>query len=108
MLILPVPRASVSVRRMSTHSADANYRARKIRCSGADAPAAVCFNDYRILAGVRARGGQDYSLDTSPLYLRMVGKPRRPNIAPSFLYRSVQSHIGDVKRISIPTDKKFR
>ena len=43
---------------------------------------------YELLAGVRARRGQNYWSDTSPLYL-LMGQKAEPNMAPTFLYRSV-------------------
>jgi hypothetical protein len=61
---------------------------------------------YRLLAGVRPAEKLESLSDASPSLFSMVKKARQ-TLAPSFLYRSVQSQIGDVKKYSIPTDKKI-
>ncbi len=75
------------------------------RSAGSDANGSVSNGCYGLLAGVRPAADTDYVRRIAP-FSRWLRKRAR-TMAPSFLYRSVQSQIGDVKQISIPIDKKF-
>ena len=45
--------------------------------------------------------------DASDSLFFIDGQKARQTLVPNFLYRSVQSQIVDVKKISIPSDKKI-
>jgi hypothetical protein len=107
MLFLPVSGASVIGGRelLFRHSAAARAREDlpgEARCLDVDRSVQRVVTNYR-----RVSQPAD-----NPMVIRLIGPflsmVRKPvgKMNPNFLYRSVQSQIGDVKEISIPTDKK--
>jgi hypothetical protein len=107
MLFLPVSGASVIGRRELLFRHSAAARARKdllveARCLDAVRSVQRVVTNYRRVS--RPADNLMVIRHIGP-FLSMVRKPVG-KMNPNFLYRSVQSQIGDVKKISIPSDKK--
>jgi hypothetical protein len=62
---------------------------------------------YGLLAGVSPAESDCSSADAWPFSLLADGQSYWCELTSSFLYRSVKRQVGSVKRISIPSDKKF-
>ncbi|MCL6740883.1 hypothetical protein LZ518_07035 [Sphingomonas sp. RB56-2] len=109
MLFLPVSGASFTGRRERPFRRCAAARARKDLSGEAqclDVNGSVQRVVTKLQASVAARRNSFDHQIHRPLFVD--GRKAIGIVDPSFLYRSVQRQISDVKKISIPIDKKFR